>query len=83
LRNWLYNCTKSTDLHPGTEPNGVAQRSVVGPVLFSIFINDISSGLERAFSLFLDDTKLCGEADAPEGWDAIQRDPDRLSSGLR
>lgn len=25
---------------------------------------------------FVDDPKLCGVADTPQGWDAIQRDPD-------
>ena len=59
--------------------SGVLQGSVLGLLqLFNISINYIDSGGKCTLRGFVDDTKLCGVVNRPEGWDAIQRDLNRL-----
>ena len=58
--------------------SSVSQWSVLGPILFNIFINDIDDGVECIRSKFADDTKLSGVVEPAERRDPFQRDLHKL-----
>jgi len=51
----------------------VSQDSILGPVSFNTFINDLDERIKYFLTKFVDDTKLCGSVDLLQGRNDIEQ----------
>ena len=83
IRNWLAGrrqrvCINQTYSNWALVTSGVPQGSVLGPLLFLTYINDLGINIVRKMSKFADDTKLCHSARNPDDIIELQEDINKL-----
>ncbi|KAF2352897.1 Reverse transcriptase domain [Trinorchestia longiramus] len=83
IRNWLTGRTQSVVIHDHTSDStlvtsGVLQGSVLGPLLFIIYINDLDVGIISKINKFADEAKLCHRSFTERDRVTIQSDLNRL-----
>ncbi len=63
--------------------SGFPQVSVIGPVLFLIYVNDLDDGLTCKVSKFADNTKIASKVISTLDKEFLQRDFGKLSNWAR
>ena len=60
--------------------SGVPQGSVIGPILFLIYINDLPNGIKSKINIFADDTKMASKVDTVEDEKTVNEDLEALQN---
>ena len=71
---------KGTKSDWGKVTSGIPQGSVLGPILFVLFINDLPDDILSSIVMFEDDTKLWSKVNNTEDRAALQFDIDKLAT---
>ena len=59
--------------------SGVPQGSVLGPIMFGIYVNDLIDGIDSHINLFADDTKLMRRVQNIDDCKMLQKDIERIN----
>ena len=83
IQNWLSNrkqrvCVGGVESSWQSVLSGVPQGSVMGPVLFLIFINDLDTGIYNHILKFADNTKVFGSINNTDDSSKLQDDLNKL-----
>ena len=71
-------CVNGTMSESAPVTSGIPQGSVLGPVLFILFINDLPDNIDNEIYLFADDTKIYSTVNSPLEEENLQRDLSKL-----
>ena len=66
-----------------SDTSGVPQWSVLGPILFLLYINDLPEQIHSQVRLFADDTAICSTVDSKNDGKPLQQDLQNLNIGKR
>ena len=83
IRNWLAGCRQRVCINQSYSnwapvTSGVPQGSVLGLLLFLIYINDLDINIVSKMFKFADNTKLCRRARNPDDIMELQEDINKL-----
>ena len=84
---WLYNfltkrkqfiISKEAISSPSSVISGIPQGTVLGQVLFLLFISDMNNNIESIASMFADDTRVLGNIASEEDVEKLQSDLEKI-----
>ena len=76
-------CINSSQSGFASVRSGVPQGSVLGPILFLLYINDLPTGVQSTIKIFADDTKIYGDVSNHQQLQILQADLERLCAWSR